>query len=51
MHAELGGALQQVIDANGPIQKTVLGVHVEMDEIRDVGSCHGIICFLASCGS
>jgi hypothetical protein len=23
-----------------------LGVHVEMDEIRNVGGCHGIICFL-----
>ena len=49
MHVELGGPLQQVVDANGTIQKAVLGMHVEMDEIRYIGSCHGIICFLASC--
>ena len=47
MHAELGGALQQVVDANGTIQKAVLGVHVEMDKIRNIGGCHRIICFLA----
>ena len=45
MHAELGGALQQVVDTNGTIQKTVLGVHVEMDKIRNIGGCHRIICF------
>jgi hypothetical protein len=50
MHAELCGTLQKVGDANGPIQQAVLSVHVEMNEIRDVGGCHGIICFLASYG-
>ncbi len=36
MHAELRSTLQQVIDANGTVQKAVLGVHVEMDEIGNV---------------
>ena len=51
MHAELCGPLQQVVEANGPIQQAVLGVHVEVDKIRDVvDSCHRIKCFLEGCG-
>jgi len=50
MHAELCSALQQVVDANGTIQKAVLGVHVEMDKIRDGFLVHGIIYFLAGYG-
>ena len=49
MHAELCGPLQQVVDADGAVQKAVLGVHVEMNEIRYIRSCHGIICFLMGC--
>ncbi len=43
MHAELGDALQEVVDANGTIQKAVLGMHVEMDEIGDGYLVHRII--------
>ncbi len=47
MHAELGGPLQKVVDANGPIQQAVLGVDMEVNKIRNVGdSCHRIKCFL-----
>ena len=50
MHAELSSALQQIVDANGTIQKAVLGMHVEMNKIRDVSSCHGIKYFLEGYG-
>jgi len=49
MHAELSGTLQQIVNANGTVQQAVLSVHVEMNEIRNIGSCHGIICFLVGC--
>ena len=42
----IGRPLQQIIDANGAVQKTVLGMNVEMDKIRNVGSCHRMIYFL-----
>src|SRR5690606_2595409 len=33
LHAELGGALHEPVDAAGAIEEAVVGVDVEMDEI------------------
>ena len=51
-HAELGGALEQVVQPGRPVEHGVLGVDVEVDEVgRWVGSVIGRVFSHGSCGS
>jgi hypothetical protein len=43
MHTEISSTLQQIVDADGTIEQAILGMNMKMNEVGNVGGCHGAI--------